>query len=67
MTYDTIENAFDFVSGAPPCERSAVINRKTGEIVFGVGPRQEAEMIAKSVIFTPKKNHGIGMASPYSN
>jgi hypothetical protein len=35
MTYDTIEDAFDFVSGAPPCERSALINRITREIGLG--------------------------------
>jgi len=31
MKYDIIEDAFLFVSGAPLCERSAVINRKTNE------------------------------------
>jgi hypothetical protein len=34
MKYDIIEDVFLFVSGAPPCERSAVINRKTGESFF---------------------------------
>ena len=34
MTYDTIEEAFDFVSGAPPCEHLAVVHRITGESYF---------------------------------
>jgi len=34
MTYDTIEEAFLFVSGAAPFEITAVIHRKTGETFF---------------------------------
>jgi hypothetical protein len=34
MTYDTIEEAFLFVSSAPPFENTAVINRKTGESFY---------------------------------
>lgn len=34
MTYDTIEDAFLFVSGAAPGEHCAVVNRKTGESFF---------------------------------
>ncbi|MGK2944741.1 MAG: UPF0158 family protein [Desulfuromonadales bacterium] len=34
MTYDTIEDAFLFVSGGPPSEHIAVINRKTGKSFF---------------------------------
>jgi len=34
MTYDTIEEAFLFVSGAAPCERTAVVHRKTGETFY---------------------------------
>jgi hypothetical protein len=34
MTYDTIEEAFLFVSGAAPCERTAVVYRKTGETFY---------------------------------
>jgi hypothetical protein len=34
MTYDTIENAFLFVSSAAPGEHCAVVNRITGETFF---------------------------------
>ena len=34
MNYEDIELAFHFVSGAPPGERSAVINRITGESYY---------------------------------
>jgi len=34
MTYDTIEEAFLFVSGAPPFEHIAVVNWATGESFF---------------------------------
>jgi hypothetical protein len=34
MTYDDIENAFLFVSGAPPFEHSAVVHRVSGEIFY---------------------------------
>jgi hypothetical protein len=34
MKYDFIEDAFHFVSGAAPYERSAVVNRVTGETYF---------------------------------
>lgn len=34
MTFDTIEDAFDFVGGAPPGERTAVVHRKTGESFY---------------------------------
>ncbi|TRO79657.1 UPF0158 family protein [Desulfuromonas acetexigens] len=34
MTYETLEEAFLFVSAAPHSENSAVINRKTGELFF---------------------------------
>jgi hypothetical protein len=34
MTYTTIEDAFLFVSSAPPCEHYAVVNRITGEAFF---------------------------------
>jgi hypothetical protein len=34
MTYDEIENAFFFVSGAPPFENSAVVHRVSGEIFY---------------------------------
>jgi len=34
MTYDTVEEAFLFVSSASPFENIAVINRKTGESFF---------------------------------
>ena len=34
MTYSTIEDAFLFVSSAPPCEHYAVVNRITGEAFF---------------------------------
>ena len=34
MTYDTIEEAFLFVSGAPPFEHPAVVRRKTGESFY---------------------------------
>lgn len=34
MTYDSIEEAFLFVSGAAPCECIAVVHRKTGESFF---------------------------------
>jgi hypothetical protein len=34
MIYDTIEEAFLFVSGAAPFERTAVVHRKTGETFY---------------------------------
>jgi hypothetical protein len=34
MTYDDIEYAFIFVSGAPPFENSAVVHRISGEIFY---------------------------------
>jgi hypothetical protein len=34
MTYDTIEEAFLFVSSAAPFERTAVVHRKTGETFY---------------------------------
>jgi len=34
MTYDTIEEAFLFVSSAPPFEHLAVVNRATGKSFF---------------------------------
>lgn len=34
MTYETLEEAFLFVSAAPHSENNAVINRKTGELFF---------------------------------
>ncbi len=34
MTYDTIEEAFLFVSGAAPFEHTAVVHRKTGEAFY---------------------------------
>lgn len=34
MTYDTIEEAFLFVSSAPPFEHMAVVNRATGESFY---------------------------------
>ena len=34
MTYDTLEEAFLFVSGAAPCEHTAVVHRKTGETFY---------------------------------
>jgi len=34
MTYDTIEDAFLFVSSAAPGEHCAVVNRITGETFF---------------------------------
>lgn len=34
MTYETLDEAFLFVSAAPPGENIAVINRKTGESFF---------------------------------
>jgi hypothetical protein len=32
MAYDTVDDAFHFVSDAPPGERSAVVRRTTGEV-----------------------------------
>jgi hypothetical protein len=34
MNYDTIEEAFLFVSGPPPFEHTAVVHRKTGESFY---------------------------------
>ena len=34
MTYDTIEEAFIFVSAAPPYEHTAVVHRVTGETFY---------------------------------
>ena len=34
MTYEIIEEAFFFVSGSPPYERTAVVNRVTGESFY---------------------------------
>lgn len=34
MNYETIEDAYHFVSGAPPYEHTAVIHRATGEAFF---------------------------------
>ena len=34
MTYETIEDAFYFVSGAPPHEHTAVVHLATGEAFF---------------------------------
>lgn len=32
MSYDTIDDAFHFVSDAPPGERKALVHRQTGEV-----------------------------------
>jgi hypothetical protein len=34
MTYETIEEAFHFVSGVPPYEHTAVVHRATGKSFF---------------------------------
>jgi hypothetical protein len=61
MTYETIEEAFYFVSSAPPFENSAVVNRKTGEAYYesGMGGYDEIPKEAEGsddYIWIPHKN-----------
>jgi hypothetical protein len=43
IKYTEIEDAFSFVSSAPPCENAAYLNRQTGETYFesGMGDSDE--------------------------